>query len=184
MSAPALRPCPRCGSANLWRDADGAWCLMCGEPQWAEPPRSLAEIQALGLPARLGRRWRCRRCGAELFTGETRRGDGGYVCKDGCAELRPALAPGEDDHGGDNVTPAPRSLPDVIDQMIAAMPADAAREVILGLRDLQQQAARFAAPEMTRHWWFETARLLSDELGDPSGAPWKMDVRRIFAGDV
>ena len=75
--------CPRCGSRNLWADEDGHTCLMCGEILWSQPPLTIAELETL---PRLGRAiGRCRACGAELRTGDGKRGRGGYVCRDGCA---------------------------------------------------------------------------------------------------
>lgn len=76
-----------------------------------------------------------------------------------------------------------RSLPRVIDAMVAEIPQEGFDDLRAELMSIRS-SAEYSSPENARLSWTRTAEALEDGLGDPAGTPWKERIAGIFADQI
>jgi hypothetical protein len=73
-------------------------------------------------------------------------------------------------------------LLDVIDRLLAEIPPEEV-DLRATLTDLKSSAA-WAAPESLLLWWEQVYETLEEDVGDPTGVPWKEALVRIWTEAV
>jgi hypothetical protein len=74
-----------------------------------------------------------------------------------------------------------RNICDVIDRVLAVIPAEHAESIRPRLTSLRSSAS-FSAPELMQDRWLSFAVILGEEVGPPGDVPWKLKVQAIFNG--
>jgi hypothetical protein len=75
----------------------------------------------------------------------------------------------------------PRDITTVINQILAVVPL-CESETSHSLIDFRDNTIPYQPPEYQQKCWYELMIILNDNLGNPTGIPWKEQVSQIMMG--